>query len=324
LTQASSGKRELKKNVGCGVLSCSKQNLPVRKYLFKKIKKEEKYGVTIRLHGSRLKGLDQRRAQPGSSFCLDDDVHRHERDHGKKQNRGFVPDRIYAGAWNGSLDSQTIHPSCKKMDQKIDRLQMQRWAKIYGKVHEPMGQSLQGTCPGQDAQKTKGGEKWIKEQWLVLEKKLTKTQHSCTIGRIVQRMPLKKFSYFAAAEIAANWKKWTKQKSGELSWTSLSSTAKTLLKVEPNLDSSLSGIRGHWPRIFLLQLELRQIVAGAISRKLQATSYKLQASSTRIPDSSNKRQAPSLSKNFFMFEYPWCIGSCFRPPDTRFRIQEPS
>jgi len=53
-------------------------------------------------------------------------------------------------------------------------------------------------------------------------------------------------------------------KVGELSWTSLSSTAKTLLKVEPNLDSSLSWIRGHWPRIFLIQLELRQIVAGAI------------------------------------------------------------
>ena len=27
---------------------------------------------------------------------------------------------------------------------------------------------------------------------------------------------------------------------------------------------SLSGIRGHWPRIFLIQLELRQIVAGTI------------------------------------------------------------
>jgi hypothetical protein len=146
-----------------------------------------------------------------------------------------------------------------------------------------------------------------KEQWLVLEKKLTKTQHSCTIGRIVQRMPLKKFSYFAAAGIVANWKKWTKQKSGELSWTSLSSTAKTLLKVEPNLDSSLSGIRGHWPRIFLLQLELRQIVAGTISRKLKrskATSAQATSTSTRIPDSSSKRQAPSLSKNFFMFEYP--------------------
>jgi len=90
---------------------------------------------------------------------------------------------------------------------------------------------------------------------------------------------------------------------------------------------SLSGIRGHWPRIFLLQLELRQIVAGIIRRRRyrsQATSNKRQASSTRIPDSSSKRQAPSLSKNFFMFEYPWCIGSCFRPPDTRFRIQEPS
>jgi len=75
--------------------------------------------------------------------------------------------------------------------------------------------------------------------------------------------------------------------------------------------------------------ELRQIVArqndaGAISRKRQATSDKRQAPGFRIPDSSNKRQAPSLSKNFFMFEYPWCIGSCFRPPDTRFRIQEPS
>ena len=277
LTQASSDKRELKKNVGCGVLSCSKQNLPVRKYLFKKIKKEKKYGVTVRLHGSRLKRLDQRRPQPGSSICLDNDVHRHERDHGKKQNRCFVPDRIYAGAWNGSLDSQTIDPSCKKMDQKIDWLQMQCWTKIYGKVHEPMGQSLQGTCFEKNARKTKGGEKWIKEQWLVLEKKLTKTQHSCTIGRIVQRMPLKKFSYFAAAGIAANWKKWTKQKSGELSWTSLSSTVKTLLKVEPNLDSSLSGIRGHWPRIFLLQLELRQIVAEAKSHKLG--SLKLQATS---------------------------------------------
>jgi hypothetical protein len=307
LTQASSDKRELKKNVGCGVLSCSKQNLPVRKYLFKKIKKEKKYGVTVRLYSNRLKGLDQRRAQPCSSFCLDNDVHRHERDHRKKYKRDFVPDRIYAGAWNGSLDSQTIHPSCKKMDQKIDRLQMQRWAKVYGKVHEPMGQSSQGTCFEKNERKTKGGEKWIKEQWLVLEKKLTKTQHSCTIGRIVQRMPLKKFSYFAAAGIAANWKKWTKQKSGELSWTSLSSTAKTLLKVEPNLDSSLSGIRGHWPRIFLLQLELRQIVAGAISRKLreqQAPSARQQAPGFRIPDSSNKRQAPSLSKKFFMFEYP--------------------
>ena len=164
LTQASSDK--LRHNASV------KQNLPVRKYLFKKIKKEKKYGVTVRLYSNRLKGLDQRRAQPGSSFCLDNDVHRHERDHGKKQNRCFVPDRIYAGAWNGSLDSQTIDPSCKKMDQKIDRLQMQCWTKIYGKVHEPMGQSLQGTCPGQDAQKTKGGEKWIKEQWLVLEKKL--------------------------------------------------------------------------------------------------------------------------------------------------------
>jgi hypothetical protein len=30
-----------------------------------------------------------------------------------------------------------------------------------------------------------------------------------------QRMPLKKFSYFAAAGIVANWKKWTRQKSGE-------------------------------------------------------------------------------------------------------------
>jgi hypothetical protein len=220
------------------------------------------------------------------------------RDHGKKHKRDFVPDRIYAGAWNGSLDSQTIHPSCKKMDQKIDRLQMQCWAKIYGKVHEPMGQSSQGTCFEKNERKTKGGKKWIKEQWLVLEKKLTKTQHSCTIGRIVQRMPLKKFSYFAAAGIAANWKKWTKQKSGELSWTSLSSTAKTLLKVEPNLDSSLSWIRGHWPRIFLLQLELRQIVAGAISRKLtsnkrqaKATSDKRQAPGFRIQAASVKRQA---------------------------------
>ena len=121
-----------------------------------------------------------------------------------------------------------------------------------------------------------GEKKWKIEQWLVLEKKLTKTQHSCTIGRIVQRMSLKKFSYFAAAGIAANWKKWTKQKSGELSWTSLSSTAKTLLKAEPNLDSSLSGIRGHWPRIFLIQL-VRQIVAEAKSHKLG--SLKLQATS---------------------------------------------
>jgi len=291
LTQASSDK--LRHNASV------KQNLPVRKYLFKKIKKEKKYGVTVRLYSNRLKGLDQRRAQPCSSFCLDNDVHRHERDHGKKYKRDFVPDRIYAGAWNGSLDSQTIHPSCKKMDQKIDRLQMQRWAKVYGKVHEPMGQSLQGTCFEKNARKTKGGEKWIKEQWLVLEKKLTKTQHSCTIGRIVQRMSLKKFSYFAAAEIVANWKKWTKQKSGELSWTSLSSTAKTLLKAEPNLDFSLSWIRGHWPRIFLLQLELRQIVAGAISRKLreqQAPSAKRQATSTRIPDSGFKQQASSAKR----------------------------
>jgi hypothetical protein len=125
-------------------------------------------------------------------------------------------------------------------------------------------------------EKRTGEKKWIKEQWLVLEKKLTKTQHSCTIGRIVHWMPLKKFSYFAAAGIAANWKKWTKQKSGELSWTSLSSTAKTLLKAEPNLDSSLSWIRGHWPRIFLIQL-VRQIVAGTKSHKLG--SLKLQATS---------------------------------------------
>jgi len=40
---------------------------------------------------------------------------------------------------------------------------------------------------------------------------------------------------------------------------------------------SLSGIRGHWPRIFLLQLELRQIVAEAKSHKLE--SLKLQATS---------------------------------------------
>jgi hypothetical protein len=149
-------------------------------------------------------------------------------------------------------------------------------------------------------EKRTGEKKWIKEQWLVLEKKLTKTQHSCTIGRIVQRMSLKKFSYFAAAEITANWKKWTKQKSGELSWTSLSSTAKTLLKAEPNLDSSLSGIRGHWPRIFLCSLELRQIVAGAISRKRQATSDKRQATSDKRqatsdkhPESGFKQQAAS-------------------------------
>jgi len=147
-------KCELQKNAGCVVLSCSKKNFAVLYSDIVNLTNGGKYGITIRLHGSRLKGLDKRRAQPGSSFCLDDDVHRHERDHGKKQNRDFVPDRIYAGAWNGSLDSQTIHPSCKKMDQKIDRLQVQRWAKIYGKVHEPMGQSLQGTCPGQDAQKT--------------------------------------------------------------------------------------------------------------------------------------------------------------------------
>lgn len=157
-------KCELQKNAGCVVLSCSKKNFAVLYSGIVNLTNGGKYGITIRLHGSRLKGLDQRRAQPGSSICLDDDVHRHERDHGKKQNRGFVPDRIYAGAWNGSLDSQTIHPSCKKMDQKIDRLQVQCWAKIYGKVHEPMGQSLQGTCFKKNARKTEGGEKWIKEQ----------------------------------------------------------------------------------------------------------------------------------------------------------------
>ena len=51
---------------------------------------------------------------------------------------------------------------------------------------------------------------------------------------------------------------------------------------------SLSWIRGHWPRIFLIQL-VRQIVAGTKSHKLG--SLKLQATSPRIPDSSFKQQA---------------------------------
>jgi hypothetical protein len=64
---------------------------------------------------------------------------------------------------------------------------------------------------------------------------------------------------------------------------------------------SLSGIRGHWPRIFLIQLELRQIVTETICLEREteekATSHKPQATSTRNPDSSIKRQA----KIFFLF-----------------------
>ena len=162
-------KCELQKNAGCGVLSCSKKNFAVLYSGIVNLTNGGKYGITIRLHGSRLKGLDKRRAQPGSSFCLDDDVHRHERDHGKKQNRNFVPDRISPGAGNGSLDSQTIDPSGQKADQKIDWLQNQCWRKIYGEVYEPMVEILQRQDLGKNAQKiassklglpSNPGQKW--------------------------------------------------------------------------------------------------------------------------------------------------------------------
>jgi hypothetical protein len=53
-------------------------------------------------------------------------------------------------------------------------------------------------------------------------------------------------------------------------------------------------------------------------------SCKRQAASTRNPDSSSKRQAPSSDKNFSMSLNPDSLGSSFRPPATRSRIQEPS
>jgi hypothetical protein len=219
LTQASSNKHELKKNVRCGVLSCSKKNLPVRKYLFKKIKKEKKYGTKIRLHQAGYQQLDSGRSQHSEKFLLDDVFYRSNKNYGREQNRNFVPDRISPGAGDGSLDSQTIHPSCKKMDQKIDRLRNQCWGKIYGKIYEPMDENFQVQNPGQNARKIE------------------------------------------------------------------------------SIKISLSWIRGHWPRIFLLQLELRQIVAGAISRKRQdkqqASSVKRQASSVKHPDSGFKQQASS-------------------------------
>ena len=112
-----------------------------------------KNGTKIRLHENQLRQLDQRGTRFGSSFLLDNDVHRYERDHGKKQNRNFVPDRISPGAGNGSLDSQTIDPSGQKADQKIDWLQNQCWRKIYGKVYEPMVEILQRQDLGKNAQK---------------------------------------------------------------------------------------------------------------------------------------------------------------------------
>ena len=128
-----------------------------------------KNGTKIRLHENQLRQLDQRGTRFGSSFLLDNDVHRYERDHGKKQNRNFVPDRISPGAGNGSLDSQTIHPSGQKADQKIDWLQNQCWRKIYGKVYEPMVEILQRQDLGKNAQKiassklglpSNPGQKW--------------------------------------------------------------------------------------------------------------------------------------------------------------------
>jgi len=238
-----SHKCELQKNAGCVVLSCSKKNFAVLYSDIVNLTNGGKYGITIRLHGSRLKGLDKRRAQPGSSFCLDDDVHRHERDHGKKQNRGFVPDRIYAGAWNGSLDSQTIHPSCKKMDQKIDRLQMQRWAKIYGKVHEPMGQILQGTCVKKNARKTKGGEKWIKDLCPWFEKRSRELLLS-TIVKIVLLRQLKKYTYLFAAGIVGPSARWKKLNWEGRSSISLSSTVNTLQSADKTLENSLPSNPG--------------------------------------------------------------------------------
>ena len=59
---------------------------------------------------------------------------------------------------------------------------------------------------------------------------------------------------------------------------------------------SLSGIRGHWPRIFLIQ-PVRQIVAGTICLEREteekATSHKPQATSTRNSESGFKHQATS-------------------------------
>jgi hypothetical protein len=66
---------------------------------------------------------------------------------------------------------------------------------------------------------------------------------------------------------------------------------------------SLSGIRGHWPRIFLIQLELRQIVTETICLEREteekATSHKPQATSTRNPESGFKRQTTSDKLKFF-------------------------
>ena len=53
-------------------------------------------------------------------FLLDDVFYRSNKNYGRKQNRDFVSDRISSGAGDGSLDSQTIDPSGKKTDQKID------------------------------------------------------------------------------------------------------------------------------------------------------------------------------------------------------------
>ena len=51
-------------------------------------------------------------------------------------------------------------------------------------------------------------------------------------------------------------------------------------------------------------------------------SYKPQAG--RPKAASVKRQAPSSDKNFSMSLNPDSLGSSFRPPATRSRIQEPS
>ena len=63
---------------------------------------------------------------------------------------------------------------------------------------------------------------------------------------------------------------------------------------------------------------LRQIVAVTIWRRNpEASSNKPQASRLKL-------QAPSALKYFSISLKPWTFGSRVRPPDTRFRIQEPS